>query len=74
MDCLGNNNRLEWYRTKDVEPPEGTWLWTLPPDNATINRKTRSAMADMYNRDTKRWCYGGDKNLYWTYPITPESI
>lgn len=69
-----NNNRLDWYRTKDVEPPEGMWLWTLSSDNATINRKTRSAMADMYNRDTKRWCYGGDTNLYWTYPIYPENL
>ena len=68
-----NNNRLNWYRTDEKEPPHEILVWTLPPDNIVINRKTRSAMVDMYNRDTKRWRYGGDKNLYWTYPIYPEN-
>ena len=86
MDSIGGNNRIEWYRTRDVEPPEGTWLWTIEPAYK-YNKKTGKleevlpkAIApdrNSWNAKTKRWNFHNSEpsnNLYWTYPVYPESL
>jgi hypothetical protein len=85
MDCL-NNNRLDWYRTKDVEPPEGMWLWTIEPayklDKKTyklveVLPKATAPDRNSWNAKTKKWSFhnsGLSNNLYWTYPVYPESL
>ena len=81
---MGNNNKINWYRTNEVEPPEGVWLWTIDPvykfneSTGKMEETLPKAVApdrNSWNAKTKRWNFHNkEANLYWTYPIYPENL